>query len=128
MLPPSTLEPTILSKPLLLDESSLTAEAPATGSETLLLAEDELAVLQPTQEFFTMNGYNVPEAKNGEDALTITRNNPHPIHLMITDVVMPQIGGARLAEQMAVERPETKVLFVSGYAENTLQRQGVFDI
>ena len=87
-----------------------------------------MAVLQPTQEFFTMNGYNVPEAKNGEDALTVTRNNPHPMHLMITDVVMPQIGGARLAEQMAVERPETKVLFVSGYAENTLQRQGVFDI
>ena len=110
-----------MSKPLLLDESSLTAEAPATGSETLLLAEDELAVLQPTQEFFTMNGYNVLEAKNGEDALIIT-NNPHPMHLMITDVVMPQIGGARLAEQMAVERPETKVLFVFGYAENTLQR------
>jgi two-component system cell cycle sensor histidine kinase/response regulator CckA len=103
-------------------------QEPMTGSETLLLVEDELAVRQSTKEFLTMNGYNVLEAKNGEEALAIARDYPHPIDLMITDVVMPQIGGARLAEQMAVERPQTKVLFVSGYAENTLLRQGIFDV
>ncbi len=101
---------------------------PVTGSETLLLVEDETAVRQSTKEFLSANGYHVLEAKNGEEALAIARGYAHPIHLMITDVVMPQIGGARLAEQMATERPQTKVLFVSGYAESTLLRQGVFDV
>jgi two-component system cell cycle sensor histidine kinase/response regulator CckA len=102
--------------------------APVTGTETLLLVEDEAAVRESTQEFLTMHGYHVLIAKNGEEALAIARGYPHPIHLMITDVIMPQIGGARLAEQMAVERPQTRVLFVSGYAENTLLRQGIFDV
>ena len=103
-------------------------QAPMTGNETLLLVEDEAAVRQSTREFLSMNGYNVLEAKNGEEALAIVRNYAQAIDLMITDVVMPQIGGARLAEQMAIERPQTKVLFVSGYAENTLLRQGIFDV
>jgi signal transduction histidine kinase len=107
---------------------SLPLVAPVTGTETILLVEDEAAVRESTTEFLTMNGYNVLIAKNGEEALAIVREYPHAIHLMITDVIMPQIGGARLAEQMAVERPHTKVLFVSGYAENTLLRQGIFDV
>jgi CheY-like chemotaxis protein len=102
--------------------------APVTGTETLLLVEDEAAVRASTTEFLTMSGYHVLVAKNGEEALAMARDYLHEIHLLITDVIMPQIGGARLAEQMAIERPDTKVLFVSGYAENTLLRQGIFDV
>jgi two-component system cell cycle sensor histidine kinase/response regulator CckA len=71
----------------------------------LLPVEDEAAVRESTTEFLTMNGYQVLVAKNGEDALAVARDYPHGIHLMATDVIMPQIGGARLAEQMAIERP-----------------------
>jgi PAS domain S-box-containing protein len=104
------------------------SNTPVGGTETLLLVEDEVAVRQSTREFLTMNGYHVLEARNGEEALSIVRSYPAPIHLMITDVVMPHIGGGRLAEQMAIERPQTRVLFVSGYAESTLLRQGIFDV
>jgi CheY-like chemotaxis protein len=98
------------------------------GCETILLAEDEAAVRRSTREFLSLNGYIVLEAKNGADALTIARQYKGPIHLMITDVVMPQMGGAKLAGELATERPEMKVLFVSGYAETTVQRHGTIDV
>ena len=98
------------------------------GCETLLLAEDEAAVRQSTREFLSLNGYIVLEAKNGTDALAIAREYKGPIHLMITDVVMPQMGGARLAGELALERPDMKVLFASGYAETTVQRHGAIDV
>ena len=68
------------------------------------------------------------EAENGQHALKIAREFKSLIHLMITDVVMPQLGGAGLASQLAVDRPEMQVLFVSGYAENTILRQGAIDV
>ena len=98
------------------------------GCETLLLAEDEAAVRQSTREFLSLNGYIVLEAKNGTDALAVARAYKGPIHLMVTDVVMPQMGGARLAAELALERPDMKVLFVSGYAETTFQRHGAIDV
>ena len=98
------------------------------GCETILLAEDEAAVRRSTREFLSLNGYIVLEAKNGADALTIARHYKGRIHLMITDVVMPQMGGAKLAGELAKERPEMKVLFVSGYAETTVQRHGAIDV
>jgi two-component system cell cycle sensor histidine kinase/response regulator CckA len=104
------------------------AEESPRGCETLLLVEDEAAVRQASREFLTLSGYNVLEAKNGEDALRVARDYLAPIDLMITDVVMPHLGGARLAEQLAVERPAMKALFVSGYAENTVLRRGMIDV
>jgi two-component system cell cycle sensor histidine kinase/response regulator CckA len=98
------------------------------GNETLLLVEDEMAVRQSTREFLMRSGYTVLEAHDGEHALHISREYPDPIQMMITDVVMPQMGGARLAEQLASERPDMKVLFVSGYAENTFLRHGTIDV
>jgi CheY-like chemotaxis protein len=98
------------------------------GSETLLLVEDEAAVRQSTCAFLTLSGYTVLEAGNGEDALRVARGYPGPIHLMVTDVVMPHLGGPQLAEQLAAERPHMKVLFVSGYAESTILRRGVIDV
>ena len=105
----------------------LVEESPQ-GCETLLLVEDEAAVRQSAREFLTLKGYVVLEAKNGEDALRIARDYEGPIDLMITDVVMPHMGGATLAGQLAAERPRMKVLFVSGYAENTVLRHGAIDV
>jgi two-component system, cell cycle sensor histidine kinase and response regulator CckA len=100
----------------------------ANGCETLLLVEDEAAVRRSTREFLATRGYIVLEAENGQHALKIAREFKSRIHLMITDVVMPQLGGAGLASQLAVDRPEMHVLFVSGYAENTILRQGAIDV
>ena len=100
----------------------------ANGCETLLLVEDEAAVRRSTREFLASSGYIVLEAENGQHALKIAREFKSPIHLMITDVVMPQLGGAGLASQLTTERPEMQVLFVSGYAENTILRQGAIDV
>ena len=105
----------------------LVEESPS-GCETLLLVEDEAAVRQSAREFLTLKGYVVLEAKNGEDALHVARDYVGPIDLMITDVVMPHMGGAKLAGQLAAERPRMKVLFVSGYAENTVLRHGAIDV
>jgi two-component system, cell cycle sensor histidine kinase and response regulator CckA len=103
-------------------------EISSKGCETVLLVEDELAVRQSTREYLMLNGYIVLEAKNGEDALCIARDYIPPIHMMITDVVMPNMGGAKLAGHLATERPSMKVLFVSGYAENTVLRHGAIDV
>jgi two-component system, cell cycle sensor histidine kinase and response regulator CckA len=100
--------------------SSKPIEISSKGCETVLLVEDELAVRQSTREYLMLNGYIVLEAKNGEDALCIARDYIPPIHMMITDVVMPNMGGAKRAGHLATERPSMKVLFVSGYAENTV--------
>ena len=89
----------------------LAVDAYLGGCETVLLAEDETAVRQSTREFLSLKGYIVLEAKNGTDALAIAREYTGPIHLMVTDVVMPQMGGARLAGELAVERPDMKVMF-----------------
>ena len=111
-----------------LPQPSLPVEGYSGGCETVLLAEDESAVRQSTREFLVLNGYIVLEAKNGTDALVIAREYKGPIHLMIADVVMPNMGGARLAAELTPERPEMKVLFVSGYAETTVQRHGAIDV
>lgn len=98
------------------------------GCETLLLVEDEVPLRQSAREFLTRCGYIVLEAGDGEDALRASREYCGPIHLMISDVVMPKMSGPRLAEQLAAERPTMKVLFVSGYAETTVLRHGKIDV
>jgi two-component system, cell cycle sensor histidine kinase and response regulator CckA len=104
------------------------AENSPRGSETLLLVEDEASVRRASRQFLTQSGYNVLEAVDGEDALRVSRDHDGPIALMMTDVVMPKLGGPKLAEQLANERPDMKVLFVSGYAENTVLRHGQIDV
>jgi len=98
------------------------------GTETILLVEDEAAVRQSTGQFLRLNGYTVIEAKDGEDALRIAKSHTAKIDLMITDVVMPHLGGAKLAAQLSPVRPAMKVLFVSGYAESTVLRHGAIDV
>ena len=98
------------------------------GCETLLLVEDEESVRQASRQFLTRSGYTVLEATDGEDAIRVSRDHRQAIHLMITDVVMPRMGGPRVAERLTDERPDMKVLFVSGYAESTVLRHGKIDV
>ncbi len=91
-------------------------EAAATGSETILLVEDENAVRRASAEFLSLHGYTVLEAKDGLDALAVAKDYGSTIHLVVTDVVMPNISGRQLAKELKSRRPEAKVLFVSGYA------------
>ena len=98
------------------------------GRETILLVEDEAALRQPAREFLSSKGYTVIEAMDGDDALGIANNHTGRIDLMITDVIMPHMGGAELAETLAEKRPQMKVLFVSGYAENTILGHGPADV
>jgi two-component system cell cycle sensor histidine kinase/response regulator CckA len=109
-------------------QPALPLEGCPRGCETLLLAEDEEAVRQSAREFLSLQGYIVLEAANGVEALALARTYDGPIDLMITDVVMPQMGGAKLAAELALDRPDMKVLFVSGYAETTFQRHGEIDV
>jgi|SRR5579863_8486546 len=98
------------------------------GVETVLLVEDETAVRKSEQEFLTRNGYTVLEAANGEEAIRVAEGFRGPIHLMVTDVVMPRMSGAELAMELAGRRSDMKVLFVSGYAEKTVLRHGHIDV
>jgi PAS domain S-box-containing protein len=98
------------------------------GTETLLLVEDAPAVRQPAREFLTSIGYTVLEAGNGEEALAVARGYPGPIDLLISDVIMPQMGGPQVAQQLSAERPQMKVLFVSGYAEKMVLQHGAVDV
>ncbi len=110
------------------EPSELPVVGPLHGSETLLLVEDEAAVRESETEFLRLNGYDVLQAKNGDEALAVARRHPGPIQLMITDVVMPQLGGPKLAQRLLAERRQMKVLFVSGYAEHTILQHGEIDV
>jgi two-component system, cell cycle sensor histidine kinase and response regulator CckA len=90
------------------------------GNETILLVEDEDALRRATAEFLALCGYTVLEAKNGIDALAVAKAHGATIHLVISDVVMLHMSGGQLAEELEAVRPETKVLFVSGYAGKTI--------
>ncbi len=84
------------------------------GTETILLAEDEPALREATREYLTCLGYHVLHACNGVEALEIAHANPK-IDLVITDLVMPKMSGKEFVFQLCAERPETKVIFISGY-------------
>ncbi len=84
---------------------------------TVLLVDDEPSVRRATRRMLERAGFAVIDAPNGEEALRCARAHPGPIALLVTDVVMPLMGGPELAEHLARERPDTPVLFVSGYSE-----------
>jgi two-component system, cell cycle sensor histidine kinase and response regulator CckA len=98
------------------------------GKETVLLVEDEGSLRRAAAEFLSLRGYTVLEAKNGVDALSITRTHSSPIHLAITDVVMPLMSGGELARELEKLRPETKLLFVSGYPGETVVDHKVVEV
>jgi signal transduction histidine kinase/ActR/RegA family two-component response regulator len=110
------------------DSMQLTA-APRTlqGTETVLLVEDEEQLRALGNQILTKSGYNVIVATDALHALVICEKYEGPIHLLLTDVVMPVMNGRDLAERAARLRPSMKVLYVSGYTDNTIVHHGVLD-
>jgi len=97
------------------------------GTETILLVEDEKPVREITRKILTMRGYEVLEACHGVEALQISARHKKPIHLLITDVVMPHMGGRDLAARVTALHPETRVLFISGYTDDAVVRHGIIE-
>ena len=95
--------------------------------ETILLVEDAERVRAVVREILEMQGYEVIEARHGADALKLSGLEPGPIHLMVTDVVMPEMSGRELAQRLGPLRPTMKVLYISGYTDDAIVRHGVLD-
>jgi PAS domain S-box-containing protein len=102
-------------------------ERPGPGHETVLLVEDEENLRQLTRQFLVSQGYSVIEAADGGAALRLSQAHQGPIHLLLTDVIMPGINGRELANQVSSSRPEMKVLYMSGYTENHIGHNGTLD-
>ena len=111
------------------EEPELTANynTSSGGNETVLLVEDEEMVREMAKEILEESGYQVLEAKHGHEALLIAEQYRGHIHLMLSDVVMPQMSGRELAEHFAPLRKDMKVLYMSGYTDDAIVHHGVLD-
>ncbi|MFL5245246.1 MAG: response regulator [Gemmataceae bacterium] len=109
------------------DPSSDDPETAPHGTETIMLVEDEDEVRWITKLALECLGYTVLEAAHGAEAICMTECYPEPIHLLITDVVMPDMGGAEVAEKVAAIRPEIRALFLSGYTDDAVVRHGILE-
>ena len=92
--------------------------SPRGAGETVLLVEDEAAVRSVAAEVLRKNGYFVIEASNGVEALELARSLKKEIHLLVTDIVMPVLGGLELATRLRETRPKTRVIYTSGYVND----------
>ena len=100
---------------------------PVGGGETILVAEDQNEVRALAKKTLARYGYTVLEAQSGAEALTLLEQHPGPIHLLLTDVVMPRMSGRQLVERVSPLRPEMKVLFMSGYTDDAIVHHGVLE-
>jgi PAS domain S-box-containing protein len=108
-------------------ENALARKSVQPGSETILLVEDQQDVRGFARTALESNGYRVIEAASGIEAIGLSGRYPGVIHMMITDVVMPGMDGRALADQLKVQRPEMKVLFMSGYTADVIVQRGIAD-
>lgn len=106
------------------ESARLDAERSCGGWETILLAEDEAPIRRAARRLLQGAGYTVLDAHDGEHALRVAAEYEGPIHLLITDMVMPRLGGLELASRLQATRPELKVLYVSGYSDGASLGQG----
>ncbi|HEY2546989.1 MAG TPA: PAS domain S-box protein [Candidatus Acidoferrum sp.] len=116
--------PCVRQSPDLRGQKSDRAEV-ARGSETILLVEDEKSLRELARELLEANGYRVMEAENGEKAIQLVENSQTPIHLLLTDVVMPGMTGKQLATRLLELRPELHILYMSGYTDDVINNRGV---
>jgi CheY-like chemotaxis protein len=100
---------------------------PAAGSETILVAEDDESLGELARDVLLSCGYGVLEARDGTAALEVAARHPGPIHLLLTDVVMPGLNGRELADRVRALRPEARVLYLSGYSDEMLGLRGVLE-
>jgi len=110
-------------------ERSETARSSADlrGTETILVVEDQDSVRKLAVQMLNQCGYRILEAAQGDEALLLAARHAGPIHLLLTDVVMPRMTGRELAEQLRPARPAMKVLYMSGYAEDVIASRGLLD-
>ncbi len=98
---------------------------PLSGNETIVVAEDEPGVRTVVCSALRRHGYTVLEARHGIEAVTLVRMHPGRIHLLVTDVVMPQMSGREVAEAVAAIEPNIKILYMSGYTDDAVLRHGI---
>ncbi len=91
---------------------------------TILLTDDEAGVRAPLRRILEDSGYRVMDAGGGEEALALAQELDEPIHLLLTDVVMPGMSGDELARRLTAERPAVKILFMSGYSQEAIATHG----
>ena len=114
-------------------DADVIPEAPALaptalrGTETILLVEDQEQVRAVAHAILKRSGYRVIAAKHAAEAALLCDVHPEPIHLLLTDVVMPHISGAELAKRAVRARPELKVLYMSGYTDDSVVRHGILE-
>ncbi|MCC6746878.1 MAG: PAS domain S-box protein [Deltaproteobacteria bacterium] len=111
--------------PELRDDAPAPPQPSARGDETVLVVEDDPVVRSVATRTLVRLGYQVLQAGSGAEALVVAANHPGHIHLLLTDVVMPGLGGRELASQLSVRCPELRVLFASGYPDAILTHHGV---
>jgi two-component system cell cycle sensor histidine kinase/response regulator CckA len=99
----------------------------ATGSATILVVEDDKLVMSATGQSLTRLGYSLLLAPSGEAALRQLESHPAPVHLMLTDIMMPGMDGLTLAREVKKLRPETRILYMSGYSEEALRMKDALD-
>jgi len=97
------------------------------GSETVLIVEDNDSLRNFAQKILHIYGYRTLNAENGEDALRVCKEHNGPIHLLLTDVVMPRMGGKEAAERLQPLYPRMKIIYMSGYTDNAIVHHGVLE-
>ncbi len=100
---------------------------PQADRELILLVEDEYGVRKLVRKMLIQQGYRVLEASSGEEALQLSEQHDGSIHLLLTDVVMPSMSGRELAQRLTAERPDVKVLYMTGYTEDAIVQHGVLE-
>jgi two-component system, cell cycle sensor histidine kinase and response regulator CckA len=116
--------PAIMEEQPVLQAPVISDDEPLQGSETILLVEDEELIRNLTRKMLEARGYTVLLARHGYEALELFKQHPDSIHLVITDVVMPHLGGPGLVEQLTTLKPAIKVLVMSGYSEWSTEHYG----
>jgi CheY-like chemotaxis protein len=104
---------------------SRSADRPSTGTETVLVVEDHEEVRAVIGATLQRHGYSVLLASDASDAMAVSRNHPGPIHLVLSDVVLPSLSGRDLARQLLVDHPDVRVLYMSGYTDDAIIHHGV---
>ncbi len=115
-----------IDKPAVISVPETPAKIPS-GNETILLVEDEEQIRRAAVEVLNVLGYQVFEAESGMKAIQLAELYKHPIHLLLTDVIMPRMNGRELAEKIKAIHPETTVLYMSGYTDDIISKHGVLE-
>ncbi|MCB0167613.1 MAG: response regulator, partial [Anaerolineae bacterium] len=97
------------------------------GSETILVVEDEETILDLIEVVLKQSGYDLITARDGQDAINKVQGLEGPIHLLLTDVVMPNLSGKDLSVEIRKRHPETKICFMSGYTDNAIVHHDILD-